>query len=258
MNLKRFFNQFRYLIFAFCIFGSHTAFADHDSFGFDNYQNQGVIVYRDCDFSGKAARLNFGDYSSLRNSPIGNDSISSIRVPRGMIAIIYENDNFEGEAKRVFHDVRCVPNRWNDRISSIRIVPARDQQAHNDWGHGNNYPSSHHDGYDHNYPDNSDQYGEYQYNDQQQRCHNYKVYAYGGAGAFRITDESDKVIKVNNNTKTGSTCRRGNIRIELSKNQPNVTTALEINGRRYTFAANEQHDSYKNNWYRKYIDLYLP
>lgn len=244
MNIRRF------LVFIIG-FISHSAFANQGIYG--GHYNPGVILYSDCDFSGKAARLNFGDYHSLKQSPVGNDSVSSIRVPQGMVAIIYEDDNFEGEEKYVYHDSSCVPKRWNDRISSIRVVRAGSEQAYDNWNNHNNAPVNH--GYNHNYGNGS--YNNQTYNNQQ-RCHNFKIYSHGGAGVFRFVDQSDDVIRVNNSSKTSSTCRSGNVRIELSKNNPGATTAIEINGQRYTFGANQPHDSYKNNWYRKYIDLYLP
>ena len=234
---------------------SHSVFADHDHYGNNhNYAGNrypGVTVYSDCGFSGKADTLKFGNYSSLKYASVGNDRISSLRVPYGMVAIIYEDNDFKGDQKRIYQDVSCVPKSWNDRISSIRVVPAgNDHAGYDDWNNGYN---QHHENYGYN---NSNPY--YGNNQNKPGCHAYQVSAYNGVGAFRFVDNADGVIKVNNNTQSGNTCRKGNVRVELSKSQPNTTTVVEIAGRRYTFAANEQHDSYKNNWYRKYIDLYLP
>lgn len=287
MNINRFFykNMFGYLILTMSISSSYSVFADHNDYGANNgyrinhqyvtnngygsNQYQGVTLYSDCDFSGKADSVNVGNYNSLQRFSVGNDSVSSIRVPRGLVVIIYENDNFEGEQQRIYQDVACVPKRWNDRISSIAVFTANNEQTRDDWNGRNNRGSGNH-GYspnhsNSNYPNRghpNSGYGNNQYNhvanNQRPHCYDYKVHAYGGAGAFRFADKADSIIKVNSNAQNGNTCRKGSVRIELSKTEANTTTVFEINGQRYTFAANEKHDSYKNNWYRKYIDLYLP
>ena len=197
MNLNQFLTLFRYLVFTIFAVASYSAFA-HEEYG--NNNSPSVILYNDCDYSGNAERLNLGNYDSLRHSSVGNDGISSIRVPDGVSVIIYEDDDFQGEQQRIYQNVTCLPGNWNDRISSIRVITDRNEHTHNDQNYGNNRNYNHNDRYPN--PANS------QY-DNKPRCYDYKVYAYKGAGAFRFTDKTNEVIKVNNSAKQGSTCRSG-------------------------------------------------
>jgi hypothetical protein len=43
--------------------------------------------------------------------------------------------------------------------------------------------------------------------------------------------------------------------MELSKTDPGTDVVVDINGRSYRFAPNEQADAYLNSWYRKKIRL---
>ncbi len=89
-----------------------------------NYQRSidyGVTIYEHCDFRGKSQTLKPGEYSSLRGIGFGNDSVSSIRVPRGNEAVIYRDDDFRGSYARIDKDIRCFDKQWNDEASSISV-----------------------------------------------------------------------------------------------------------------------------------------
>jgi len=81
----------------------------------------GVTIYEHCDFKGKSQTLSPGEYGSLRRIGFGNDSVSSIRVPRGNEAIIYRDDDYRGAYARIDRDIRCFDKQWNDEASSIRV-----------------------------------------------------------------------------------------------------------------------------------------
>lgn len=53
-----------------------------------------------------------------------NDQISSIHVPEGWSVVVYEH-HFNGASMTLTHDwsVRNSHDFWNDRISSIKVVP---------------------------------------------------------------------------------------------------------------------------------------
>ena len=48
-----------------------------------------------------------GDYRD-RDIKIGNDRISSIRVPNGWSVTVYKSNNFEGSSETYTRDVRCL------------------------------------------------------------------------------------------------------------------------------------------------------
>ena len=86
-----------------------------------NGYSDGVTIYENCDFSGKSQTLRLGEYRRMRDAGFGNDSVSSIRVPRGVEVIIYEDDNYRGSFARIDNDIRCFDRQWNDKVSSLSI-----------------------------------------------------------------------------------------------------------------------------------------
>jgi hypothetical protein len=82
---------------------------------------QTPVVYENAHFSGRSQSLRAGDYRSADLSGVGNDAISSVRVPEGFKLVVFENDNFEGD---FFEITTSIPSLdfWSDRISSIRVI----------------------------------------------------------------------------------------------------------------------------------------
>ena len=85
-----------------------------------NNSGEGVTFYSDCNYSGRRSTLQAGAYT-LRQMGISDNSISSIRVPRGYSILVFINDNFGGSMKNFTSDVNCLDNSWNDKISSVQI-----------------------------------------------------------------------------------------------------------------------------------------
>jgi len=56
-----------------------------------------VEVYSDTGKSGSKSLYPVGDYSSLYIGPVGNDSMSSIRIPTGLKVTLYQHTNYGGE-----------------------------------------------------------------------------------------------------------------------------------------------------------------
>ena len=50
-----------------------------------------------------------------------NDQISSVSCDPGCSATVFEHWKYGGEAIRLRGDVAFVGQRWNDRISSVRV-----------------------------------------------------------------------------------------------------------------------------------------
>ncbi|WP_274474465.1 beta/gamma crystallin-related protein [Mangrovimonas aestuarii] len=94
----------------------------------DNYHSgrhynsdHGVTLYKDCGFKGGSNKLGVGRYN-YDELGIGNDNLSSIRVPRGYKITLYRESNFEGRSKTYYDDVSCLSDDdWNDRTSSIKV-----------------------------------------------------------------------------------------------------------------------------------------
>jgi len=86
--------------------------------------NPGVIVYKDCNYQGRAVYLPAGSFtlSQLQARGINNDEISSLKVSGDYVIEAFENDNFSGAMTSYTANTDClVAGGWNDRITSIRI-----------------------------------------------------------------------------------------------------------------------------------------
>lgn len=83
-----------------------------------------VTLYQHCDYGGHAIGLTPGRYTlrDLAARGMHNDDISSIRVPAGRTAHLYEHDNFQGRKWTHRSDNACfVWGGYNDIISSVII-----------------------------------------------------------------------------------------------------------------------------------------
>jgi hypothetical protein len=107
---------------------------------YDNYYNSGsgpITIYDDCNYGGRSYRMGIG-YHRANDLGIGNDKLSSIRVPSGYRVTLYENDNFGGATTVITNDNSCVSRDWNDRTSSILVER-------------NNYNNNYNNNYDNYY-----------------------------------------------------------------------------------------------------------
>ncbi len=88
----------------------------------DRDRGEGVTLYRDTEFRGTSETVH-GDVSYLGDTRIGNDELSSIRVPRGCQVWLYHDANFEGRSFRVDGDQRELGRTpaGNDEASSLRV-----------------------------------------------------------------------------------------------------------------------------------------
>ena len=83
-----------------------------------------ATFYGDANYGGTAVTLSPGDYtlSRLQAAGIGNDSISSLKVPSGVIVELYSNDNFGGSLlTKTADDATLVDDSWNDMVSSLKV-----------------------------------------------------------------------------------------------------------------------------------------
>ncbi|MFH1465700.1 MAG: beta/gamma crystallin-related protein [Pseudomonadota bacterium] len=82
-------------------------------------QTDEVTVYQHNNYEGRSQSLPIGRYD-MGQLTIGNDVMSSLRVPEGMVAVLYEHANFKGRVKIVTGDTPALPD-FNDVVSSIVV-----------------------------------------------------------------------------------------------------------------------------------------
>ncbi len=79
-----------------------------------------VTVYEHKDYGGRSQELPVGRYNMDQLS-IGNDIISSIKIPTGVIVTVYEHADFEGKTKLLTEDTTYIGKDFNDKTSSIVV-----------------------------------------------------------------------------------------------------------------------------------------
>ena len=90
--------------------------------GHGSGRDVGVVLFEHEQFGGRGIVL-MGDQADLARSGLGNDALSSLRVPRGCRVTLFENDHFRGRREVFTHDDADLRNNaiGSDRASSIRI-----------------------------------------------------------------------------------------------------------------------------------------
>ena len=79
-----------------------------------------VIIYEHSNYRGAAQAMGVGQYNMSRIA-IGNDTLSSLRIPPGWSVTLYEHSNFGGRRKTFTRDTSFVGNEFNDWASSLVI-----------------------------------------------------------------------------------------------------------------------------------------
>lgn len=82
-----------------------------------------VYIYQDINYGGRVAALNEGRYNlaALEAKGFKNDDLSSLKVQSGYEAILYTNDNFQGETRVIKADTSWIGSDFNDVMSSIVV-----------------------------------------------------------------------------------------------------------------------------------------
>ena len=77
-----------------------------------------VTIFEHSGFTGLSQALPKGRYNdALQEILIGNDKISSLLVPAGLVARLYEHSHFQGRFLDVKQDMPAIHPFWNDKIS---------------------------------------------------------------------------------------------------------------------------------------------
>jgi|688.fasta_scaffold06873_6 hypothetical protein len=88
---------------------------------YNNNSANGVTIYTDCNYRGKERQLTPGNYDQYQMG-VGNDAISSFRIPRGYQLTVFEDNNFGGSRRTFTSDLNCLAVDWNDKITSVIVV----------------------------------------------------------------------------------------------------------------------------------------
>lgn len=82
-----------------------------------------VYIYQDINYGGRVAALNEGRYNlaALQAKGFQNDDLSSLKVQSGYEAILYADDNFQGETRTITSDTSWIGSDFNDKMSSIVV-----------------------------------------------------------------------------------------------------------------------------------------
>jgi len=89
----------------------------------DRYDHShGVTLYRDYDYRGSSEVIST-DIRDMSSTRIGNDSVSSLRVPRGCHVVLFRDNNYRGASETLSYD---QPNLGrtrvgNDSVSSMEV-----------------------------------------------------------------------------------------------------------------------------------------
>lgn len=85
------------------------------------------VVYADAKYAGRSQALRPGVYN-VNDLTVGNDTISSVRVPGGFTVTLHETRDFYGNWEAFTGDIADLgPRNFNDRTSSIVVQGPADQ-----------------------------------------------------------------------------------------------------------------------------------
>ncbi|EAY30807.1 thioredoxin fold domain-containing protein [Microscilla marina] len=83
-----------------------------------------IVLYEDSNYRGNKQSVGIGSYN-VNQIRIGNDKLSSIRIPRGYKVRIYEHANFRGRYRDFTSSSAFVGTAWNDKASSLKVMRVR-------------------------------------------------------------------------------------------------------------------------------------
>ncbi|MBD2485856.1 hypothetical protein [Planktothrix sp. FACHB-1365] len=79
-----------------------------------------VTVYQDAGYEGVSQELSEGSYN-IDDLELGNDQLSSLKIPAGFQVTLYEHANFEGRSITFTEDTPWVGDDFNDITSGIVV-----------------------------------------------------------------------------------------------------------------------------------------
>lgn len=88
---------------------------------YEKTQPSGVTIYRDSNYQGTYKTLGVGSYDYGSLWEVGNDQVSSLEVPPGWKATLYEHGGFTGRTKTFTQNASYVGDDFNDIASGIKV-----------------------------------------------------------------------------------------------------------------------------------------
>lgn len=79
-----------------------------------------ATIYQHANYGGASQELGLGSYD-IDQLTIGNDQVSSVKVPEGLRVTLYEHANFRGNHKTFTSDTSYVGDDFNDKTSGILV-----------------------------------------------------------------------------------------------------------------------------------------
>ena len=79
-----------------------------------------AAIYEHANYQGRSQELGLGKYD-INHLTIGNDVLSSLKVPKGIRVTLYEHAGFQGRTRSFIADTAYVGNDFNDITSSIVV-----------------------------------------------------------------------------------------------------------------------------------------
>ena len=79
-----------------------------------------VSIHEGSNFQGKSSTLGIGKHN-IKGLGIANDSLSSLRVPQGLMVITYQHADFKGAQRIYLQDTPSVGAGFHDKVSSINV-----------------------------------------------------------------------------------------------------------------------------------------
>lgn len=96
-----------------------------------------VTLYSDAGYKGNTAVLGEGYHALKDFGGVGNDALTSLRIPYGFEVTLFSDDNFQGDQISFTSDVSGLPRNWNDKTSSILIKRVNTNSSNTSYNRGN-------------------------------------------------------------------------------------------------------------------------
>ena len=116
------------------------------------HSSKQVIIYENAKFEGNSQVLPIGEYDDSNGEiRIGNDVLSSIKVPEGLLARLYDCGYFQGRFTDIKVDTEDIGQFWDNKTSSIIVYEEDDPPVikkavifeHSEYNASNNWIGAH-------------------------------------------------------------------------------------------------------------------
>ncbi|MEU3057912.1 peptidase inhibitor family I36 protein [Streptomyces griseus] len=102
----------------------YNSYPGHDDFGSSAPASKPAgqpVIYSDRNFAGDSMTLQAGTYDLTNPGSVGNDAISSVKVPDGWTVTLYADTGLRGASKAFTSDAAYVGDDFDNAASSIKV-----------------------------------------------------------------------------------------------------------------------------------------